>query len=160
MADSAFALSFVLQTHCHAMQVCHGDLKLENLLLHPGPDNQAVLKLIDFGLSRSMAEVSDGGSASSTTSSQPGPEQALTTGTLYTMVGGNGHTTSAAGWWWQACCTTAICVAVCHVRRSVCSQPSLLWPPWCWLPCSQAPEVLLRHGQCLHHLSPSLTSSL
>lgn len=107
------------------MQVCHGDLKLENLLLHPGPDNKAVLKLIDFGLSRSMAEVSDGGSASSSNSSHPGPEQALTTGTLYTMVGGNGHT-GAADWWWQACCTTAHAL---HVRSSVCSQPSPLWSP-------------------------------
>ena len=34
--------------HCHAMRVCHRDLKLENFVLDK---SQSTLKLIDFGLS-------------------------------------------------------------------------------------------------------------
>jgi predicted ATPase len=41
--------------HAHARGIVHRDLKPENVLLAPGPSASPVAKLVDFGLSRSVA---------------------------------------------------------------------------------------------------------
>ncbi|KAG2240537.1 hypothetical protein Bca52824_090679 [Brassica carinata] len=46
-----FQTTYLGVSYCHAMQICHRDLKLENTLLDGSPSSQ--LKICDFGYSKS-----------------------------------------------------------------------------------------------------------
>ena len=55
--DVARILRNILEAiaYCHAQGICHRDLKVENFLLL-SPDNEAPVKIIDFGLSRKTTD--------------------------------------------------------------------------------------------------------